>query len=166
MIQIYPHNDKKLVISRFHRHFRVYEFISKQSGVPIDVIVAIHYRESSFNFTGHLVNGDSLKARTIRVPKNFPAELEPPYSFEESAIIGLKTFYWKPKFWSFENKLEFCERWNGLGYRNKGLKSPYMWAGTSEYIGGMFTSDGKFSADKKDERLGCYAILRILEEGK
>ena len=163
-VKIHLHKDKELVKARFKRHFDDYALIEKESGIPADLICAIHYRECSFRFDLHLVNGDSLKAKTINVPSDFPKNLSAPFSFNESAIIGLRDFYFKPKNFDLAGKLEFAERWNGLGYKNKGLKSPYLWASTSNYEKGLFVKDGKIDNLKKDLRMGVYSIIKALEE--
>jgi len=104
-----------------------YETISKATGVPWHVIAVIHRLESNCNFGTHLHNGDSLKARTVQVPAGRPKTGTPPFTFEESAIdalgydgaTGIKD-------WNIVATLKFLERYNGLGYRNHGIYSPYL----------------------------------------
>lgn len=54
------------------------------------------------------------------------------------------------------NQLEqvagYAEKYNGFGYRNKGVSSAYVWAGTEAYTGGMYVADHVFSRTKKDPR--------------
>jgi hypothetical protein len=54
------------------------------------------------------------------------------------------------------------EKYNGLGYANKGIPSPYLWAGTDQYIKGKYVQDGKFNANYVDQQLGCAGILKFL----
>src|SRR5690606_2363417 len=66
--------------------------------------------------------------------------------------------------WSLANTLELLERYNGLGYRNKGLPSPYLWAGTDQYQKGKYVKDGKFDSNHVDQQLGVAPILMKLRE--
>src|SRR5678815_3687423 len=67
-----------------------YQPIVDATGVPFYVIGLIHLRESNFDFSTHLHNGDSLKARTYHVPAGRPLAGSPPFTFEESAIDALR----------------------------------------------------------------------------
>src|SRR5690606_14680775 len=67
--------------------------------------------------------------------------------------------------WSIEGTLDILERYNGLGYRNKGLPSPYLWAGTDQYVKGKYVADGKFDPNHVDRQLGVAPILMKLREG-
>ncbi len=55
---------------------------------------------------------------------------------------------------------DFAEHYNGLGYRNKGLASPYVWSGTTTYKGGKYVADGQFSASAFDKQLGVAVMLK------
>lgn len=140
-----------------------YDEVAAAARVPWMVIAAIHYRESSQNFTRHLHNGDPLTARTVHVPANRPVKGEPPFTWVDSAIDAL-TGFWRPTEWNFAGSLEFCERYNGLGYQKKNIFSPYVWGRTDKYTGGLFVADGTLDMTKKDERPGVAAIFRTLIE--
>lgn len=143
-----------------------YEVVSKATGVPWDVIGVIHYRESSLNFAGVLHNGQKIIGtgkKTTLVPKG-----RGPFStWEQAAIDALANCHphlAKNKDWSLANTLELLERYNGLGYRNKGLPSPYLWAGTDQYQKGKYVADGKFDPNHVDQQLGVAALLMKLRE--
>jgi lysozyme family protein len=143
-----------------------YELVSKATGVPWDVIGVIHYRESSNDFRGVLHNGQKIIGtgkKTTLVPKG-----RGPFStWEEAAIDALANCHphlAKNKDWSIGNTLDKLESYNGLGYRNKGLPSPYLWAGTDQYTKGKYVADGKFDPNHVDQQLGVAAILRKLRE--
>lgn len=137
-----------------------YKALEKLSSVPWDVCVAIHYREASLDFHTCLHNGDPLPGPTTHVPKG----RGPFNSWEEAACDSFSLEKNKfPPVWDTAGKLDFCEKYNGLGYRNRGLVSPYVYAGTDKYISGMFTGDHVFNANAKDERLGCAVIIKELE---
>ena len=145
-----------------------YEAVSRDTGVPWDVIGVIHYRESSGDFKGVLHNGQKIigtgKLTTI-VPKG-----RGPFStWEEAAVdalVNAPPYAARNKDWSIAGTLDLLERYNGLGYRNKGLPSPYLWAGTDQYVKGKYVADGKYDPNHVDQQLGVAPILMKLREGK
>lgn len=145
-----------------------YEFVSGVTGVPWDVIGVIHYRESSGDFAGVLHNGQKIIGtgkKTTLVPKG-----RGPFSTWEAAAIdalmNCAPFAGKNEDWSIAGTLDILERYNGLGYRNKGLPSPYLWAGTDQYVMGKYVADGKYDPHHVDTQLGVAPILMKLREGK
>ncbi|HEV7345456.1 MAG TPA: hypothetical protein VGN60_07470 [Devosia sp.] len=143
-----------------------YELASKATGVPWDVIGVIHYRESSNDFRGVLHNGQKIigtgKTTTL-VPKG-----RGPFStWEEAAIDALVNCHphlARNKDWGIGTTLDKLEAYNGLGYRNKGLPSPYLWAGTDQYQKGKYVADGKFDPNHVDQQLGVAPILMKIRE--
>lgn len=150
----------------------VYKEVSMATRVPVEVIGVTHMRESSFNFTRHLHNGDPLTGRTIQVPAGRP--IDPPavgassYSWKESAIdaiffhadswgFDLAHATWDPAF-----ALLWCETYCGFGYRNNGLVSPYVWSGTQFYSRGKYGSDGHYDPLLVDQEAGCAPVLKAL----
>ena len=143
-----------------------YDAVSKATGVPWDVIGVIHYRESSGDLKGVLHNGQKIIGtgkKTTLVPKG-----RGPFStWEEAAIDALVVcppYAAKNKDWSIAGTLDILERYNGLGYRNKGLPSPYLWAGTDQYVKGKYVADGKYDPNHVDKQLGVAPILMKLRE--
>lgn len=143
-----------------------YELASKATGVPWDVIGVIHFRESSNDFRGVLHNGQKIIGtgkKTTLVPKG-----RGPFStWEEAAIDALTNCHphlARNKDWSIGTTLDKLEAYNGLGYRNKGLPSPYLWAGTDQYTKGKYVADGKFDPNHVDKQLGVAPILMKLRE--
>lgn len=145
-----------------------YEAVSKQTGVPWDVIGVIHYRESSGDFRGVLHNGQKIintGKKTTLVPKG----RGPFNTWEEAALDALNVcppYAAKNKDWSIAGTLDILERYNGLGYRNKGLPSPYLWAGTDQYVKGKYVADGKYDPNHVDQQLGVAPILMKLRENQ
>jgi len=143
-----------------------YEAVSAKTGVPWDVIGVIHYRESACDFAGVLHNGQKIIGtgkKTTIVPKG----RGPFKSWEEAAIDALMNcspFLAKRKDWSLGATLDALEAYNGLGYRNKGLPSPYLWAGTDQYVKGKYVSDGKFDPNHVDPQLGVAPLLMKIRE--
>ena len=62
--------------------------------------------------------------------------------------------------WSIGGALTLLEQYNGLGYANRGMPSPYIWASTNQYSHGKYTSDGHFDPHAVDRQIGCAALLR------
>lgn len=146
-----------------------YQYIERQTKIPWYVIGSIHLLESSGNFVTHLHNGDLLKnGRTIHVPKGRP--IERPlngsiYTWEESAVdaIGMK---YNPdlNYTDIYDCLYFLESYNGLGYRKHGINTPYLWAGSNQYIMGKYVSDGYFDINAISKQIGCAVIIKRLTE--
>lgn len=141
-----------------------YEVVAAKTGVPWDVIAVIHYREISGNFAGVLHNGQKIIGtgkKTTIVPKG-----RGPFStWEQAAIDALMNchpYAGKNKDWSLAGTLDILERYNGLGYRDKGVPSPYLWAGTDQYVKGKYVADGKYDPNHVDQQLGVAALLIAL----
>lgn len=152
-----------LLVARILKNKAKYQEVEGITKVPWYVLGAIHYRESSLNFTRHLHNGDRLTARTIHVPDGRPVKGEPPFTWVESAIDAIKLKSWhKVTDWSIDNALGLIEAYNGLGYKNKGLPSPYLWAWTNNYTKGKYVADGKFDPNFVDQQCGTAVLLKSL----
>lgn len=152
----------------YERNTSRYETVEKMrsNGVSAPVLFALHYRESDNDFTCHPHEGSSLAHRTRYVPKGrLPPPKEPPYKWEVSAedayyVADRLQGDWSDMVWAFNS----IERFNGMGYKKRGIPSPYVWSGTQYYTSGKFVSDGHFSASAVDKQLGCLAILKRMQE--
>lgn len=131
------------------------------NGLQWWVIGLIHLMEGGCNFKTHLHNGDSLNARTVNVPKGRPKTGVPPFTWEDSAFDAL-TYTGLASYtnWTIGNILDRLEKYNGLGYRNRGVASPYLWSYTNWYSKGKYTSDGKFDANAISKQPGVAAIMK------
>lgn len=143
-----------------------YEAVSSKTDVPWDVIGVIHYRESSGSFAGVLHNGQKIIGtgkKTTIVPKG-----RGPFSSWENAavdaLLNCPPYAGKNKDWSIAGTLDILERYNGLGYRNRGLPSPYLWAGTDQYVSGKYFADGKYDPNYVDSQLGVAPLLMKIRE--
>ena len=134
-----------------------YKAVEAATGVPAELICAIHYRESSCNFDTYLHNGDPLGSPTVHVPEGILF-----YDWSEAAIHAINSIGMSVDPNDLDSCLDYAERYNGLGYRNRGLASPYVWAGTTTYTGGMYVADGEFSSSAYDQRVGVAVILKAL----
>lgn len=141
-----------------------YDQVEAETGVPWWWIGPTAERESSNNFKTHLHNGDPLTARTKHVPKGRPPPpAQPPFTWEQSAIdaLTLKELQ-KIESWTIERALFEWERYNGWGYYNKNVNSPYVWSWTNLQQPGKYVADGKWSKTAMDIQPGCAAMLREL----
>ncbi|MEO6188026.1 MAG: hypothetical protein ABIO82_07915 [Ginsengibacter sp.] len=142
-----------------------YEEIASATGVPWYFIGIVHLMECSCNFNKHLHNGDPLSARTVRVPKGYPKQGNPPFSFFDSAVdaLTLEGFsQWTE--WSVAGMLYCFEKYNGFGYRKKNINSPYLWSGSNQYSKGKFVKDGVFDPQAVSSQIGTAVILRRMSE--
>lgn len=140
-----------------------YKSLEGKTGVPWYLIGMLHYREGDCNFGTNLANGDSLRFRTVHIPRGRPPVGNPPFTFEYAAIDALKyEGFDKISDWSIERVLYCMEQYNGWGYRIRGYPSAYVWAGTNNYHSGKFVADDVFSASVVDQQLGCAGIFKVL----
>lgn len=124
-----------------------YQTVSAQTGVPAELIAAIHWREASGSFNARLHDGGSLSGYS---------------SWEAAAVDALSGGYGKINMNDITTWYDFAERYNGLGYRNKGVSSPYVWAGTTNYTSGKYVADGVYDAGYVDQQLGVAVMLKAL----
>lgn len=142
-----------------------YRQVERITGVPAAVIGVIHLREGNCNFKTHLHNGDPLTARTIHVPAGRPPVGDPPFGWVDSAVDAL-TFQGLRNVpsWPVARAAYVLESYNGFGYRNHGLRSPYLWGGTNLQQPGKYVADGVFNPSVRDTQPGAMAILKIVED--
>lgn len=163
-IQVRPelHGQLSQAVEAALRGQSRYEAVAQQVGVPWELIAAIHYRENSPDMTSgsfgtYLHNGQPLGQRTTIVPHNVLF-----HDWDEAAISVLQAK--GPCSDDLTDMANYAERYNGMGYRNNGVTSPYVWGGTPEYTGGHYVADGVFSPTAFDQRLGVMPIIQMLQE--
>ena len=146
----------------FDENKDVYEEIANETGVPPELIAAIHYRESGCNFETYLHNGQPLGEPTTIVPKGRIF-----YDFSEAAIDALNSEQKNKdislsKDDSIEMMMLFAELYNGTGYTDyKNTVSPYnyVYSGTDVYISGKYASDGVYDPNLVDKQPGIYLLI-------
>lgn len=154
--------QQALSVAKFIINEPRYKEVEKLTGVSSHLIGVIHYREGSFDFTTHLHNGDSLKRRTVNVPAGRPKG-KPPFKWVTSAVDAVKLDNLTTSK-QFRDMCQASVLYNGLGYENHGVNSPYGFAATQFYTRGMYIADGRYSSTAKDSRLGTCTILVALEK--
>lgn len=149
------------VADRIKANKAVYDKIEAKTGVPWWFIGITHYRESNLNMSKSLAQGDPWN----KVSTHVPAGRGPFKSFEDAAVdalVNCAPYAARNKDWSVGNALTMFEKYNGLGYAKKGIPSPYVWAGTNQYVAGKYVADGVFDPHHVDKQLGCAGILKFL----
>jgi len=132
------------------------------TGVPQIVAAASFEREASSNFKLNPAQGWPLNSRSRDVPYNGPFDNWTTAQIAAYKIDGLDKIG-APN-WSWEQACYEEELFNGFGYRQYGVHSPYLWAGTSNYIKGKFTSDHGYDPNEVDTQLGVIPIMyRIVQ---
>jgi lysozyme family protein len=139
-----------------------YITVSVKTGVPWFVIAVTHQRESSQNWGRSLAQGDPWDQISTHVPKG----RGPFDSWEAAAIdalVNCSPYAARWKDWSPGGTMTLLELYNGLGYFNKGLPSPYVWSGTDQYQRGKYVADGVFDPNHVDKQLGCAGLILAMQ---
>lgn len=143
-----------------------FEKVEIETGIPWWLIGFICGRETAFDFTRCLHNGDRCIGnglKTVRVP----AGRGPFPTWESAAIDAIKyKFPNPPRKMTISKALELGERWNGLGYvaYHPTVNDPYLWSGTNLYTSGKYQSDGKWDKDLADAQCGLAAFMMKLSD--
>lgn len=144
---------KRLVASKGR-----YQAVEAKTGVPWFVIAVIHMRESSQSWSRSLAQGDPINQVSTHVPKG-----RGPFATWEAAaidaLVNCGPYLSRNKDWSVGGTLARLEEYNGLGYYFKGRPSPYVWAGTNQYIAGKYVSDGVYDPNHVDTQPGCAGLI-------
>lgn len=141
--------------------------------VPWWFIALIWLRESNLHPLGVLHNGEKIVGtgrKTTLVPSGRGPFTTWRAAAKDALIIkGLD----KVTDWGVAAVLYRLEGFNGFGYRNRGVPSPYLWSHTNHYAdgswdddpkGGKYVRDGVYDPDTYDKQIGVAAIMKCLEE--
>ena len=153
-------NELELFKQNWEENKERYQEVEDATGMPAELVAAIHWRESSGNFDTYLHNGQKLGQTTTLVPAGIYFE-----DWTEAAIDAVKNYgsdlsSIDPN--DIQTYYDYAEHYNGMGYANKGLPSPYVWAGTSNYEKGKYVADGQFDPNYVDQQLGVAVMLQAL----
>lgn len=139
-----------------------YEEVSKITGVPWWFIAVVHEREASQKWNANIAQGDPWKSKSTHVP----AGRGPFKSWKDAAVDALTNcapYAARNKDWSPGGALAMLEKYNGLGYSNMGVPSPYIWSGTDQYTKGKYVADHQYNPSVVDQQLGCAGILKTMD---
>ena len=151
-----------------------YREIEVLTGVPWFVTGVLHLMECGLMFGLHLANGDPLTERTINAPEGIPRHGSPPFSWKAAALAVIHEKSWdksavlrlpdgRPD-WQLGTLLWRIERWNGVGYRERGIPSPYLWAGSSVEQPGRYVTDHVFDQHVWSKQIGAATILKVMAQ--
>lgn len=145
----------------------VYEDISASCGVPWFVLGLLHLREAGPQDVGRwlccLHNGEKIIGtgrKTAIVPKG----VGPFTTFKAAALDAVRREGLDKIDWAKDGVAYVAfasETFNGFGYRNHGIPSPYLWGGSSVQRSGKYVSDGVFSATAMDPQIGTMTLLKV-----
>jgi lysozyme family protein len=140
----------------------IYQEIEAATGVPWFVTAVIHEREASQSWARSIAQGD----RWDGVSTHVPIGRGPFKSFKAAAVDALvncapKAARWTD--WSIGGLLTLLEEYNGLGYAGRGVPSPYIWAGTDQYVSGKYVRDGVYDPHTVDPQFGCAGLLMAMQ---
>ena len=138
-----------------------YLTVEEATTVPWFIVAVIHQREASGSWEANLAQGDPWN----QVSKHVPRGQGPFNSWEAAAENALKRtppFAAQWKDWGPGGALTLLELYNGLGYANRELPSPYVWASTNQYHKGKYVADGHFDPNAVDHQLGCAALIAAM----
>lgn len=154
---------------KLKRYQSVYEEVEKATGVPWQLVAVLHVREAGESdvgkWKGVLHNGEKIVG-TGKKTRLVPAGRGPFDTWKEAAVDALKyQGFDKIKTWPVARMLWAAEPYNGYGYRNRGLRSPYLWASTNHQQRGKYVADGVFDPSVMDTQVGVAATLKFLGVG-
>ena len=149
------------VATRLIKQKQRYITVQNRTGVPWFIIAVIHEREASQNFLTQLGQGDPLDRCSVHEPKG-----RGPFQTWElgavDALVECPPHASRNQDWTIGGALTQLELYNGLGYFERGKPSPYIWAGTDQYVSGKFVRDGIYDPSVVDSQLGCAGLLKAM----
>jgi lysozyme family protein len=165
-------NEKRWSVARPTRNFisiaksltaakARYVSVAERTGVPWWFIAIVHEREADQKWDTQLGQGDPLGRVSVHDPKG----RGPFETWEDGAVDALvrcPPFAGHNRDWTIGGLLTEFEQYNGLGYAERDLPSPYVWAGTNQYIRGKYVGDGVYNPNVVDQQPGCANLLMAM----
>lgn len=147
----------------YEAHKSEYESVAQQTDMPPELVAALHWREASGNFGTYLHQGDPLGKPATHVPSNIPVFQKDEWDKAAAHALNLKKKCKEEMGMNKDTKdkakmAAFAERYNGMGYNNKGVTSPYVYSGMDNYTSGKYVADGVYSAGTVDQQLGVVTL--------
>lgn len=134
------------VLRRIEDYKIVYSAVKQATGIPTIMIGTIHYLEANNNFKLSIRDGSPLIGK----------------EWVEDARKVLDPYSLVNGNWNVGVCLAIMERYNGLGYRKRGIETPYLWSGTDLYKKGKFVRDGVFDPNAVSKQVGGAVVFRML----
>jgi len=144
---------------------KAYDQVYEETCVPWYFVGITHGMEASFDLTSHLHNGDTLKAKTVHVPKGRPTPWLPPSDWGSSASDAMRYDKLDEKSdWDLATMLYRFEAYNGFGSRSRGINTPYLWSYSNQYTKGKYVADGVWDPNAVSKQCGAAVMLKALIE--
>jgi lysozyme family protein len=145
---------------------KAYEQVYEETCVPWYFVAITHGMEGGFDMRSHLHNGDSLRRRTVHVPRNRPKNWNPPTDWVSSAVDALKYDKLVEKAdWDLAKLMYRWESYNGWRSRLlHGINTPYLWSFSNHYTKGKYIADGVWSGSAVSKQCGAAVMLKALVE--
>jgi lysozyme family protein len=64
--------------------------------------------------------------------------------------------------WTEAAMLYRWEKYNGWGYRSRGIHTPYLWSFSEHYTKGKFVRDGVYDSNAVSRQPGASALLKAI----
>lgn len=158
-----PKIDRALHVAMKNRE--TYEIGAQLIKVPWTLLAALHEREAGGNLDKHPANGDSLRDKTHNVPSGLPRHVRPPFTYLNVLREEMAELVRPPDgVWTLLEMCHAAEHFNGLGYRGKGLPSPYVVGSTTIERHGKYIADHVWDKSFDDPQIGCLALWLAMEE--
>jgi len=118
---------------------------------PWEFVGVIHFMECACNFNRQILNGEPWNLETTLHPEGKGPWRDWQHSTDEALRHrALRT-------------LGDIEAWNGMGYCNRGMNSPYLWRGSNHGEGvGKYIADGRYDPHAESKQVGAAVILFAL----
>lgn len=145
-------------------HKSEYQAVEAATSVPWWVVGIIDMMEGGGGADTNPANGQTLKRRTTAVPEGRPpAPLEPPFTFQQAAVDAMTYMgFDKIKTWTIDVVSWVFEKQNGFGYRQHGLRSPYLYGFSNLEQPGRYVADHVFDPTAVNKQAGALTILKAL----
>lgn len=167
--------DLRLFQSNYQKNYSQYKAVSdnlaaKGYKIGPEQLAAMHWREGSGSMKKSIANGNSITSYVRKDGLDDPGSPSNSYAPTDDWVSHStdvlehkiqQKYGSKGKEKDFTENTQFydfAERFNGMGYRNKGVASPYVWSGTDQYSGGKYVGDGEYDPNYKDQQLGVALL--------
>jgi len=141
-----------------------YQAAQDLTGVPWQVVGAIHDMEASCVFSKCLANGQPWNRKTTIEPVG----VGPWGSWADAAVWALghdglagQTDWSIPATAMRFEEFNGGPKWRTRGYAKRGKNSPYLWSASQHGVGvGKFVADGRYDPGAVSQQVGAMVILK------
>lgn len=155
-------DDIERAVARMDACREMYIEVAKKTKIAWGFFACTHWLEASCDPERQILNGQRYDRITTIVPEG----KGPFKSWEDAALYGVQWHGLEPsELDTLQELLRHLEAWNGFGYRNIGVNSPYLWSGTQHGVGvGKYVRDHVYDKNAVSGQVGCAPLLKALIE--